>query len=373
MNNTPDYKNGYWMGDRANNLILKKIVDFLKNYGDGGSAVKAMLDGQKHVHLMVQRGNHQEKIIFGAGFPNEAPGIEVSGEVEVNNVVEWRFDGDIYDSFVRYYDECFRNGTTAPTEDDDKIEIKPRKGIVAFCISRDEMKEILRSPQSVVNGSILCSDTKLLYNSVTQEFDVVLDTDFPILQAKPSDSSPWTVLFFKGKAFDYPQETYIVEDIQTEHPSVSYVESDGDKREWSLVFEDQLPNNNNINKIHLFRNQREEIINSTQQVVIGHTYLGVIYNATKFKFEYVFDVILTPKRFGSMAYAVYLYKGKADSYQGEAFVVEDIQTEQPKAFFVRFDGSKTEATIRLIDEDFVKPDDDDERDLTIMTDYGGFV
>ncbi len=107
---TPKYTDEYWLNDKANNVILKRIIDFLTNY-ENESTVKPMLDGQKYVHLMVQRGNHQERIVFGNQFPNEAPKIEVTEGVYVNDTAVWQYDGNIFDSFVRYYDDLFKKET----------------------------------------------------------------------------------------------------------------------------------------------------------------------------------------------------------------------------------------------------------------------
>ncbi len=106
---TPDYNDEYWLNNKANNLVLKNIIDYLTDFDNGGSSVKPQLDSQKHVHLLIQRRDRQEHIIFGDNFPNEAPQISISGEYPINNSAEWYFDGAIYRSFTSYYESLLNN------------------------------------------------------------------------------------------------------------------------------------------------------------------------------------------------------------------------------------------------------------------------
>lgn len=121
---TPSYGDEYWLNNKENNLILKKIIDFLASY-DSDSVVKPMLDAQKHVHLMVQRATYGEQVVFGDKFPVEKPSIVVTEGVSVNNSAEWQFDGDIYDSFVKYYGEYFKKDTPSERQD---IEVQDIEG-----------------------------------------------------------------------------------------------------------------------------------------------------------------------------------------------------------------------------------------------------
>lgn len=107
---TPNYKDEYWLNDKANNLVLKNIIDYLTNYEDA-STVKPMLDGQKHVNLTVQRRDRSEQIVFGDNFPYEAPKIDVTEE-GYTNTAEWQYDSDIYGSFVQYYEALFKKDAT---------------------------------------------------------------------------------------------------------------------------------------------------------------------------------------------------------------------------------------------------------------------
>lgn len=54
---------------------------------------------------------------------------------------------------------------------------------------------------------------------------------------------------------------------------------------------------------------------------------------------------------GYKKYNVKFYKGKGVDYQPNTFVVEDVQTEQPKAFYVKVDGSKRDLKVELSREE----------------------
>lgn len=106
MRGVPDYESDYWLNNKENNLILKRIIDFLTSSGGGTKRVTPLLDDQKHVHLMVQEDNCQkEEIIFGGKFPQEAPILILENiMVGESNATTWHYYGDIYESFIRYYD-----------------------------------------------------------------------------------------------------------------------------------------------------------------------------------------------------------------------------------------------------------------------------
>ena len=114
---TPNYNDEYWLNNKANNLVLKSIIEFLTDFDNGDSSVKPQLDSQKHVHLLVQRRDRQEHIVFGDYFPNEAPQISISGEYPINNSAEWYFDGAIYRSFTTYYNSLFKKEDIILAED----------------------------------------------------------------------------------------------------------------------------------------------------------------------------------------------------------------------------------------------------------------
>ena len=106
MTVTPDYRDDYWLNNKENNQVLKKIIDFLSAYGDGG-VVKPQMDAEKHVHLKVIRDERQEQIVFGDRFPFEPPQIIVPDDVAVNGAAVWPNSDDIFAGFEQYYTDYF--------------------------------------------------------------------------------------------------------------------------------------------------------------------------------------------------------------------------------------------------------------------------
>lgn len=96
----PDYRNDYWLNNKRNNQVLKQIIDYLINLGEG-CGVTPMIDSNGIVHLTIQRGGERMEIIFGKNFPQEAPVF--SFHDGSNMVPEWDYKGLIYDSFVDCY------------------------------------------------------------------------------------------------------------------------------------------------------------------------------------------------------------------------------------------------------------------------------
>lgn len=103
----PDYSCEYWLNSKANNAVLKRIIDFISSVEEGIS-VKAQLDDRKHVHLLVNRATASEHIVFGEKFPSEAPIIESSMNSCLADNVQWVYDGDIFNSFKEYYLQVMR-------------------------------------------------------------------------------------------------------------------------------------------------------------------------------------------------------------------------------------------------------------------------
>ena len=103
----PIYKNGYWLNNKDNNLLLKRMIEFLTGE-DNEYSISPMLDNHGLVHLFVQGAEKNEEIVFGENFPNEAPLIKIFGNYR-ENVLCWTNDGSIYDNFVVYYNNIPRH------------------------------------------------------------------------------------------------------------------------------------------------------------------------------------------------------------------------------------------------------------------------
>lgn len=96
----PKYPEGYWLNEESNNRELKAIVDYLTSL-DRGCTVTILNDKFGFVRLDVQRNGENLMIVFGEGFPQEAPMIMFSDGSTM--IPEWEYKGFIFDSFVEYY------------------------------------------------------------------------------------------------------------------------------------------------------------------------------------------------------------------------------------------------------------------------------
>lgn len=103
----PDYSSEYWLNSKNNNRILKAIIDYLGSSENAN--VKVQMDNNRIVHLFVIKRGIIEHIIFSNHFPYEAPSIEIIADEEKyiknkeGDKVQWLFNGDIYNSFINYY------------------------------------------------------------------------------------------------------------------------------------------------------------------------------------------------------------------------------------------------------------------------------
>lgn len=95
-----NYRDGYWFSDKPNRRVLKAIIDYLANL-DRRCVVTPKIDESGIVRLDVQRNRENLMIVFGEGFPQEAPMVMFSDGSTM--IPEWEYKGSIYDSFVEYY------------------------------------------------------------------------------------------------------------------------------------------------------------------------------------------------------------------------------------------------------------------------------
>lgn len=96
----PVFKERYWLSDKENNRVLKKIIDFLSQFSDN-KGCDVELDREGRVHIFLDKAdNSREEILFPNSFPKEAPVVRIQDRVVKST---WRFDGDIYHAFILYY------------------------------------------------------------------------------------------------------------------------------------------------------------------------------------------------------------------------------------------------------------------------------
>lgn len=94
-------ESNYWFAKKENRLVLKDILDYLRNTTIDGSC-SVQMDEKQHVHILVKRDNRCEHIYFPQNFPFEAP---IISQNQKNDIMRkpWEFDGNLLSSFIQYY------------------------------------------------------------------------------------------------------------------------------------------------------------------------------------------------------------------------------------------------------------------------------
>ena len=106
----PLYEPDYWLAEKQNNLVLKAILDYMAA-DPAISNLRPMLDENKHVCLLFRCNDSDDgMILFPDGFPTVPPEFRITtsnwrGETVPRRMEypEWRFTGDIKETFVEYY------------------------------------------------------------------------------------------------------------------------------------------------------------------------------------------------------------------------------------------------------------------------------
>lgn len=97
------YQNAYWLKKKGNSFILNSIVNSLKTTFPLYT-FNLTIDEKDEVHMMVSSGSNTiHDILFPLGFPQKPPIIiDANGNI-INDTVKWRYDRDIYNTFINYY------------------------------------------------------------------------------------------------------------------------------------------------------------------------------------------------------------------------------------------------------------------------------
>ncbi len=121
----PNYDSSYWLTGKANNLVLKRIIEQLQELDPSSSCtVQPKLDERQHLHLLVERATQHEHIYFPAMFPTAPPVITItpaaaehypganapdaaSDKASATQGIQWNYQGDIYRAFIDYYRQIF--------------------------------------------------------------------------------------------------------------------------------------------------------------------------------------------------------------------------------------------------------------------------
>ena len=106
-----NYNDGYWLNDKKNSLVLKNILDYVKDRNYGCNVEVKLDNTTKYVHLLVSSsGKKDHDICFGHEFPNLPPQImryninwNQCETKELYKPSNWSFEGDIFTAFKNYY------------------------------------------------------------------------------------------------------------------------------------------------------------------------------------------------------------------------------------------------------------------------------
>lgn len=105
------YNEGYWLNEKENGLVLKNIVDYVKDRNPGCSVEVKLDSNTKYVHVqVVSAGKVDHDILFENEFPSCPPRI-VYYDIyfnqekirEICNTSYWKFEGNIFSAFKNYY------------------------------------------------------------------------------------------------------------------------------------------------------------------------------------------------------------------------------------------------------------------------------
>jgi len=104
--------------------------------------------------------------------------------------------------------------------------------------------------------------------------------------------------------------------------------------------------NSEVTKVVIHSKEFEDFAKSSQSVALGYTEAGLLFNTYEGLFDNCF--ILRPaKDDNPKENNVRFYKDKAFEYVPNTYIVENLQTDKPKAFYIEDDGAKRELMLRI--------------------------
>lgn len=103
----PNYEHGYWLNDKENNKELKRIIDYLTSV-NSRSHIAVRLDSNNIAHVVIDHGIYDDEVSFPERFPNTPPEIRL-GSSSPKEIPVWEYNGDIFSSFVEYYNSYINN------------------------------------------------------------------------------------------------------------------------------------------------------------------------------------------------------------------------------------------------------------------------
>lgn len=100
------FNGDYWLSSAENKKVLVEINKFLKSQKDVDKVMVQVDNTNSHLHITIQKGSSQEKLYFPADFPRTPVEISVNGVIRRRN---WKYSGNILQSFTRYYNEVVKH------------------------------------------------------------------------------------------------------------------------------------------------------------------------------------------------------------------------------------------------------------------------
>lgn len=90
----------YWFSDKHNHTVLKQIIDEIIRLG--AESCRPLMNDYGHVCLDITNSTQTIKVLFPDGFPQIKPIVNCTSSKDISKC-EWNYDGDIYNSFIKYY------------------------------------------------------------------------------------------------------------------------------------------------------------------------------------------------------------------------------------------------------------------------------
>ena len=97
-----NYNSKYWLKRDNNSKVLKRIIDYLRAASPKQDCIPTV-DENQEVHLEIYQGDDLlQDIHFPKDFPVEPPFICDYDGNRLIGASRWKYDGDIYNSFIKY-------------------------------------------------------------------------------------------------------------------------------------------------------------------------------------------------------------------------------------------------------------------------------
>lgn len=100
----PEYKQNYWLNNKENHLVLKKIIDGLSKIFVDISAFQN--DTDKLVYISFVYDEMQFRLLFPNDFPYEKPVLLDALGQPLETGIEWPANGDFSESTISYAIKC---------------------------------------------------------------------------------------------------------------------------------------------------------------------------------------------------------------------------------------------------------------------------